>query len=398
MMKADRSSMKDQRFSIIQRVIDGSLKIDSIKEFEEILDIYPDDPLLNRKYADLLHRHGRRDEAEKSYDDSAKLFLQQGMNLQAIVSKILKWSIRKPDHEEGRSFHLLLHEEGAKQTPLQRFWARLSYPELVSTMLRLVRMRIPSGEKVLPLGAPVEDLYFVVTGMLSETPTPDCEYEAAAAGFQTEPIVLGPNDIFGDIFPIDDKTTSRVEIRSITEVELVKISKSVLRSVCIKHPQIEKLLVELHKKDRLQKCDRAWQTVRRTFRFGLPTHVDITGHPPHRSDRLWHHSGIALDLSIGGMCIDMGTHSFAPGQGQPKGQIVQVSLDLGEDALLNVSGVVVWYRKLTGPQGGSSLMGIRFDPMSPSHRRVLINYCSGDGGEQNLLWSLWDTMVRMDNQ
>jgi CRP-like cAMP-binding protein len=386
----------DPKHSIIQRVIDGSMKVDSMREFEELLEIYPQDPLLLRRYADLLHEKQLSDQAFSAYDRTANLFIENGMNLQAIVAKILQWSIRKPSHAEGRSFHSLLHEEGSRHTPLQRFWARMSYPELITVMLRLVRVRIPAGETILSPQQRVDHIFFVVSGKLSETPSPDCEYEAAEAGFETEPILLGSNDIFGDIFPIDLQTTSRVAIRSVSETELVKIPKQVLHSACRNHPRILKLLKELHKSDRYQKCERAWQTVRRTVRFGLPTQVDIIGQAVRQPQNQWRHTGIALDLSLGGMCIDLGPNTPPANCGRIKGQIVQVFLDLHNDATMNLTGVIVWHRKQAG-KPALNLIGIRFDSMSPGNRQLLMDYCSGNSGEQNLLWSLWDSMVKMDN-
>jgi hypothetical protein len=387
----------DQKYSIIQRVIDGSMKIDNMDEFKELLEIYPNDPLLVRRYADLLHEKLLSKHAFTAYDRAAKLFVENGMNLQAIVAKILQWSIRKPSHAEGRGFHSLLHEEGSRHTPLQRFWARMSYPELVAVMLRLVRMKIPAGETILFPEQRVDHVFFVVSGMLSETPSPDCEYEAAEAGFETEPILLGSNDIFGDIFPLDLQTTSRVEIRSVSEAEVVKIPKMVLHSACHKHPRIEKLLKELHKADRQQKCERAWQTVRRSIRFGLPTQVDIIGHSPRQPNKQWHHTGIALDLSLGGMCIDLGPNGFSVDCAQVKGLIIQAFLDLHNDSTMNLTGVVVWHRKQANNRTPTNLIGIRFDSLSPGNRQLLMDYCSGNSGEQNLLWSLWGTMVKMDD-
>ena len=113
----------DRQFSVMQRVVDGTLKISSIQEFEEILEFYPDDPLLFRKYADLLLEKSHLQKARLTYERAAELFIEQGMNLQAIVAKILQWSLSKPNHDQGRRFHALLRDKGARYTPLQRFWA-----------------------------------------------------------------------------------------------------------------------------------------------------------------------------------------------------------------------------------------------------------------------------------
>ena len=397
MMKIAVTPPDDHQYSIMQRIIDGSLYIDSIEEFEEILEMYPDDPLLYRKYADLLILKNEPLKGQQAYHRAAELFIAQGMNLQAIVAKILQWSIRKPSHEEGRTFHALLHEEGARQTPLQRFWARMTYAELVTVMLRLVRQRIASGEKVMRMGDAADNMFFVVSGCLAENPSPDCEDEAATVGFETEPILLGANDIFGDIFPLDQPTVAQAETSALTETELVKIAKPVLYDACQKYPNIERLLSELHRPKRQYKCDRAWQTVRRAMRFGLPTKVDISMQWNDGDAAEWIHTGIAVDLSLGGMCVDLGSQPFGVKEVELKGQSVQLNLDLlNEVADLQLDGRVVWQKVQNTEKGPATLVGIRFDTLNAVDRELLAEYCAGSASEQNLLWSLWDAMVRSD--
>ena len=53
-MKISMNLPDDHQYSIMQRVLDGTLTIESVEEFNEILQIYPEDPILWRKYADLL--------------------------------------------------------------------------------------------------------------------------------------------------------------------------------------------------------------------------------------------------------------------------------------------------------------------------------------------------------
>jgi hypothetical protein len=317
------------------------------------------------------------------------------MNLQAIVAKILQWSIRKPDHEQGRKFHELLRDEGAQHTPLQRFWSQLSYSELVTIMLRLVRVRLLTGEKIACVDGPANEIYFVVSGTLAETWSPDCQEEARRAGVETEPMLLGANDIFGNIFPLDRPTVSYTDIVAISDVELVKIAKSVLSEACRPHPRIESLLREIYKPDNIDKCDRAWQTVRRTIRYGLPTKVEIAGKYARQFDRQWYHTGIAVDLSLGGLCVDLGPSKSEPGL--MKGQSVELTLDLlNEVAILNLTGKIVWQRNQTTDKGERSVIGVRLDPLNAADRELLTEYCSGSVGEQNLLWSLWDSLVKTE--
>ncbi len=397
-MKISMNLPEDHQYSIMQRILDGTLAIDAIDEFKEILDIYPQDPLLRRKYADLLLKKSHLDEAIQAYDQSAELFIGKGMNLQAIVAKILQWSIQKPTHDQGRKFHEMIRDEGSQYTPLQRFWAQLTYSELVTIMLRLVRVRLQAGNKVACVDDPADEIYFVVSGTLAETLSPDCQVEASMAGIEIEPVLLGANDIFGDVFPLDQRTCANTDIVAVTDVELVKISKSVLYSVCKKHPHIETLLNDIHKHENRDKCDRAWQSVRRAVRFGLPTKVEIAYLPTQSTGTAWQHTGIAVDLSFGGMCVDLGPDFILDDKNRFKGKSVQLQLDLlSEVATLDLTGKIVWHRKQDTESGPTALIGIRFDPLRASDRELLTEYCAGSVGEQNLLWSLWDSLVRTDN-
>jgi hypothetical protein len=398
-MKISMCLPDDHQYSIMQRVIDGTLAVDSIEEFNEILEIYPQDALLHRKYADLLLEKSQLNAAIVAFDKAAQLFIDRGMNLQAIVAKILQWSIEKPTHEQGLQFHKRLSKEGGQQTPLQRFWANMSYPELVTIMLRLVRIRLCAGDKISCVDDPANELYFVVSGTLAETLSADCKVEASKAGVDIEPMLIGPNDIFGNIFPMDRPTSSYTNIVAVTEVELVKIAKPVLSSACKKHPRIERLLLDIYKPENVDKCDRAWQTVRRSTRFGLPTKVEIIcqAHIPDSGDR--RHTGIAVDLSFGGMCVDLGPAESFADQTKLKGQTVRSILDLlNEVAILDLPGKIVWQREQNTEKGTYLLIGICFDPLNVTDRDLLIEYCSGNVGEQNLLWSLWDTMVKPEIQ
>jgi hypothetical protein len=387
----------DHHFSVMQRIMDGRLSIDSPEEFLDIIKIYKEDPFLHRKYADLLNDLKRFDGAAESYATAAKLFIENKMNLQAVVAKILQWSIQKPSHLQGRSFYAHLREEGGRQNPLQRFWARMNYAELVAFMRRLVRIRLDAGVSVTRVDEPAEHLYFIVSGTVCEMPSVECAREAESAGFEIEPVLLGPNDLFGDVFPLDLPTLTSSELRTVTQVELVKINKSVLRSVCDRHPHIGILLQEIGKPEHRENCDRSWQWVRRAMRYGLPTRVEIDCPATKNSQKDLHYTGIATDLSMGGMCLEIADIAPADLKKSLKGRIARFQLDLLNDVvLLNVSGKIVWQRRFR-PKDDVLLIGIRFDTLSKMDRALLAEYCSGSVGEQNLLWSLWETLVRTDN-
>ncbi len=367
---------------VIQQITEGKLVIGSVAEARQLLNIYPSDPALQRVYADLLLDEGRLGEARRIYGEAAEGFIAAGMNLQAIVAKILQWSLQKPDHAQGRAFHTLLHEGGSEANPLQRFFARLSYPELVTVMRRLVRVRLQAGQDVKKAGDPAKEVFFVVSGTLEES-YPGTSRQAAT--------LIAANDIFGDIFPLDRETASRATIKAVTDVELVKIAKHVLRSACHKHPRIEQLLRQLHKAG--QSHSRPWQTVRRNRRYGLPTRValylDGQSGTPAKS-----HAGIALDLSAGGTCIELTPETGLPVNRPDIGDKVAIHLDLLNDTIaLDITGTVAWIRSNAG-QPEPILLGVKFDELETADRELLEEYCLGSIGEQNLLWSLWESIIQ----
>ncbi len=367
---------------VIQQITEGKLIIESVIEARQLLKVYPKDPALQRVYADLLLAEDRPQEAYRAYGEAAEGFIAAGMNLQAIVAKILQWSLQKPDHSQGRAFHTLLHEGGADANPLQRFFARLSYPELVAVMRRFVRVKLKAGQDVKKAGDPAKEVFFVVSGTLKES-YPRSNRQAST--------LIAANDIFGDIFPLDRETASQATIKAVTDVELVKIAKPVLRTTCKKHPHIEQLLRQLHKAGRYP--SRPWQTVRRNHRYGLPTKAVLypagfSGAPAKL------HEAIALDLSLGGTCIELAPETNLPGNWPDMGNRVAIRLDLLNDTIsLDVEGTVVWIRR-EGQQQEPALIGVKFDELETNDRELLEEYCLGSIGEQNLLWSLWESIIQ----
>ena len=85
MATVEKSNFFSQ-LSIAAQIIDGSIKIDSTSEFENVLQIFPSDPALLRAYGDLLIVKNSPDAAAHSFGKAARLFIDAGMMLQAIVS------------------------------------------------------------------------------------------------------------------------------------------------------------------------------------------------------------------------------------------------------------------------------------------------------------------------
>ncbi len=87
-MNGNQSYANPDQESIIEQILNDQIDIDSVEEFETLLDVFPDNPALYRKFADLLAGRKRADAALLAYHKAAALYLDAGMVLQSIVAKI----------------------------------------------------------------------------------------------------------------------------------------------------------------------------------------------------------------------------------------------------------------------------------------------------------------------
>ena len=159
----------DKQTSIVSRIIDGSITIDSVAEFENLLKAFPNNPWLHRVFADLLKRDKSFYAAADEYGTATGLFMKENMTLQAIVSKTLEWQILQPSNQEGKAFYLSLHQGRSKNTGVQNFFIKMKYPEIIAFMSELAPRHFPAGNMMKKFGDEENNLYFVVSGSLEET-------------------------------------------------------------------------------------------------------------------------------------------------------------------------------------------------------------------------------------
>jgi len=376
---------------VVERIADGSMRIDSKEEYENLLHLFPDKAELHRSYADFLARQNAPEAAYQAYGKAADLFAQSKMALQAIVAKVLSWEIVKPDHEQGRLFHSTLQAGTSAEVPLQNFFAEMSYPELIAVMRRMVRVHASAEQLVIEHGAPALDIFLVVAGRLKET----IYVETGADESEHTPRTkrLGPGDILGDVFPFDRSNRSRSDVEAITPAELIKISKPVLTALFRKFPRIELLLAKLYKGPPTSGPDRHWISVRRTRRHAIPIRVQLSVQADGPAEALAV-EGFTRDISLDGACVDLDETARAAELHDPVGAAATLTINLpNADTALALSGRVVWHHKTVDKGKMRLALGIRFDNLRNVDRDMLSRYCFGGDGEQNLLWNLWETYM-----
>ncbi len=376
-MATDRKPNVFNQISIAAQIIDGSIRIDSKTEFENVLRIFPNDPALLRAYADLLVIKKSPQAAIESYEEAANLFIDSGMTLQAIVSKSMQWKLRQPsDTEEIRQFFTTTSQNGRHSAPVNAFFSNLSYSAIVSILYPLAKIRLPAGRMVKKVGDEETSLYFIVSGALRATTFQPVNTDNELV-YKKSTFHLSENDFFGDIYPFEEKRLSTSYVETISETELIKISKINLMKVCVKCPEVEDGLAELFETQSGLEEKENGVKMRMGSRQPVPVKVHLqiqagsNGNPPLNL------KGYSRDISIGGICVvlDSEYRDHPALNDGIKDANVQISLP-SEDFTVNVSGKVIWSRQIDIGHESAIALGMQFREMSPKSRGMLLGFAN----------------------
>lgn len=372
----EKSNIFNQ-LSIAAQIIDGSIKIESTAEFDNVLQIFPDDPALLRAYGDLQVIKNRPEVAADSFGKASRLFIDAGMVLQAIVSKSLEWKLNPPSNsKEIRQFFSTIKKAGIQDTPVNFFFHKLDYQALVGILFPLVKMRLPAGRIVKKAGDEEKDLYLIVSGALRAT-----SFHPVAANKETvykkSAFHLSENDFFGAVFPFEEKQISKSYVETITQTELIKIPKINLMKVCVKHPEVEEALIELFGSQSGIEEKEDFQIDRLGQRQKIPLKVHLQIHPQSNKEQPLSLSGYSKDISIGGICVVLNSEyrSIPDFEKCVKDAGVQISLP-NEELSLNVKGTVIWSRQINVDDETTVALGMRFQKMSPKARGMLLGFAN----------------------
>jgi len=116
----------------------------------------------------------------------------------------------------------------------------------------------------------------------------------------------------------------------------------------------------------MEPADLLHQPVRAHFRALYRQTVSLPGALRATDAHItWNRDVRIVDLGLGGACVEAS-------DGAPSGTSVELVIDTPHlwDPL-SLSGAVVWSRKLTDPEGGATMIGVRFEHASGSIVRTL---------------------------
>jgi len=384
-----------KRNSIVNRIIDGSVTINSVKDFENLLKVFPNDPWLHRFLADLLEREKSLYAAADAYGTAADLFIEAGMIIQAIASKILEWQLIGLSYQEGQEFYSLIGKARSKNTGVQRFFIKMTYPEMIAFMSMLVIRHFPEGSMMKKFGDEENNLYFIVSGNVEETIYHRLENGGKVQKKSSENLM--ENNFFGEIYPFEEEKISRSSVETMTRVEFAKISKRRLMKIFVEYPRFKRLIHDLYQSR--PKCDekRFSCTVRKTVRHQLPTQVNIKilSNEPGKVplDLL----GFTKNISLGGASVVLRADHETAHFGNLVGKQVYIQIYLAIAFVsLSILGTVVWSKEISLEGEKSELIGIQFEEMTDKDRRLLQSYHCGYEIEQDRIWSLYESLIGTD--
>ena len=374
-MSTVKKSKLISQISIAAQIVDGTIQIESIEEFDNILKLFPDDPELQRVYSDLLLKRKMPEAASESYAKAAKLFIESGMMVQAIVAKSLQWKISPPsDLNEARYFFSVLKKGSYPQTPVNLLFNTISTPAMLAMLYNLVKVRLPAGTIVKKNGEGEKDLFFVVSGALRET-----IYQPVQSGqdmlYKKVNLNLAESDFFGNVYPFDEEKLSQSYIEAITQVELVKISKAHLVKICRKYPDVEQCILDLIQSRPDSGQEKTLLTERKGGRIHLPIHVSVQIDKDPSGGNPLILDGYSRDISIGGICVVLNEleEVHASFSKSIKNSKVLVSLP-SEAMALNVSGTIIWSREVQLEDEKTFLLGIKFKKTAPKLKGMMITF------------------------
>ena len=367
--------MANQKINIVEQINGGFIIIDSVGEFTELLEDFPEDPSLHRAYADLLIKKNSSGKAALSYGRAAALYLKSGKLLPGVLTKLLQWRIKSPVYQDAQLFLSALRDNNLPDTPLKVFLKKLSNPEVLAVIKCLGNIQFPAGQLIYKIDDVQEDLYFIVSGSIKEIRFEPVETDAETV-FKQSVNQLSDDDTFGELYPIKDENVCQSFIETIEPVELVKIPKKMLLAICKKYPNVEFGLQAVSnfrsefRKAKLLKKNRKGQRHEVLIKMSLEIFPHSSVNFPIIIE------AYSKDISVGGTCVVLDASDMSVAKSVTsfsktiKNSEVKINFPC-EGLELKVSGKIVWTQETIDKGKKTLAVGIQFQDLSPKLRGML---------------------------
>jgi len=361
--------------SIFEELISGTIKFNNSEEFRRAITNTPRDPWLYRLLADLHKRNKSFIEADKTYRKAYQLFMEQGKSLQGISALLRSWSIIRPTAHGFRALHSQLRHKDSQSSAIAECLAKMSYQELTAVLHKSVLIKYPAQHVVRKAGEIDDSLFVVVYGKLISTAPDD-------NGPQNEnnATILKENDFFGDRHPGSTEKSVSNLVKTITEVELLKISKPDLLTLCGEHPDLQIGLNSLQDDLSLDDEEKPTKFFRKTSRRKLITTMllEIFDREPGKFPFVV--KCFTSDLSLGGACVIVDPRY----RDLPIADLVnrksRLNISLPDESIsLTILGRLAWYKETDLDGEDTYAIGVQFNEMPPRLRGLLIVFANAVG-------------------
>ncbi|NTV15430.1 MAG: cyclic nucleotide-binding domain-containing protein [Desulfobulbaceae bacterium] len=361
--------------SLFERLISGTQKISNSEEFRSAIKSSPRDPWLYRLMADFHKRNKSFIEADKTYRKAYNLFMEQGESLQGIAALLRSWSIIRPTPHDFRTLHSQLRRKGSHSSAIAECLAKMSYRELTAVLNKSVLVKYPAQHVVRKAGEIDDSLFLVVYGKLVSTAPDD---NGPQDGNNAR--ILKENDFFGDRHPSPDEKSISNLVKTTTEVELLKISKPDLLTLCGEHPDLQIGLKGLQKDLSLNDEEKPTKFFRKTSRRKLITTMllEIFDREPGKFPFVV--KCFTSDMSLGGVCVVVDPRY----RDLPIADLVnrksRLNISLPDESIsLTILGRLAWYKETDLDGEDTYAIGIQFNEMPPRLRGLMIVFANAMG-------------------
>ena len=377
--------MVKKKANTVEQINRGFIKISSIQEYNNLIEDFPDDPSIQKAYADFLVKNKSSEKAALAYRSAASLYLKSGKLAAAILSKLLQWRIKPPVYQDAQLFLSTLTDTSLPDTPLKIFFEKLSKPEIIAVMKSAEHIQFPAGRLIYKVDDVQQELYFVISGTIKEV-----RFEPVEKGkekiFKQISEDLSEEDTFGELYPIKEDNVCQSYIETTEPVEMLKIPKHLLAPICEKYPNVESGLLavsnfrSVFRKAKLLRKDRKSQRHEVMMKMSLEIYPDSSANYPIILD------AYSKDISIGGTCVVLDANDLSVAKSVTsfsktiKNSDVKINFP-SEGMELKVSGKIAWTQQTIIRGKRTLLVGIQFQDLSPKLRGMLFVFAdtSKDG-------------------
>jgi cAMP-dependent protein kinase regulator len=234
-MNNAQKSHKEEAQGAVAR---GDLK-KALENYQNHFRLEPEDLRSSVKIGELLERLGRKKEAVKAYRGAAEAYAQDGFLLQAIsVNKMILRIDPSLKEVTDRLARLYIEKSGETQPrqtlPPIPLFSDLKQQELQSLLSRVHVTTFPQNAYICREGEAGESLMVISRGEVGI-------FKQDTAGKETWIHSRGAGDFFGEFSFFTDRKRY-ASIKTLTECEILEISRNDLDEVIKAHPRVKEVL------------------------------------------------------------------------------------------------------------------------------------------------------------